>query len=189
MSQSELLKKAVGVLTEAGIPYMLTGSLVSSWQGEPRSTHDIDLVVGMSEADADRVVAAFAGPDFYLSEAAMRDAIRHRQMFNLLDVREGDKVDFWLLTDDPFDRSRFSRKVIAEIEGLEVWASTPEDTILAKLRWAEMSGGSEKQFGDALRVYEVQRRHLDLPYLSHWAEQLGLTALWTKLQASAETIE
>jgi len=37
----------------------------------------------------------------------------------------------------------------------EIWVSSPEDTILAKLRWANLSGGSEKQFIDALRVYEV----------------------------------
>jgi hypothetical protein len=28
-------------------------------------------------------------------------------------------------------------------------------TILMKLRWAALSGGSERQFTDALRVYEV----------------------------------
>ncbi len=189
MSQSELLKKVVGVLTEAGIPYMLTGSLVSSLQGEPRSTHDVDLVVGMSDADADRLMAAFPAPDFYVPAAAVRDAIRDRRMFNLLDIREGDKVDFWLLTDDSFDRSRFARKKMANFDRLKVWVSAPEDTILAKLRWAEMSGGSEKQFGDALRVYEVQRCDLDLAYLSHWIEQLGLTAIWARLQASAETMD
>ncbi len=38
-------------------------------------------------------------------------------------------------------------------------------TILAKLRWAKLSGGSEKQFTDALRVFEVQAGELDLDYL------------------------
>jgi predicted nucleotidyltransferase len=45
MSQSELLKKVVKTLEGAGIEYMATGSVASSMQGEPRSTHDIDLVV------------------------------------------------------------------------------------------------------------------------------------------------
>jgi hypothetical protein len=39
MSQQELLKKAIQALDQAGIQYMITGSVVSSLQGEPRSTH------------------------------------------------------------------------------------------------------------------------------------------------------
>jgi hypothetical protein len=45
MSQPELLRRAVEFLTSAGIDYMLTGSLASSLQGVPRSTHDTDIVV------------------------------------------------------------------------------------------------------------------------------------------------
>ena len=41
MSQQELLKKVVLTLDQNDIDYMLTGSLVSSMQGEPRLTHDI----------------------------------------------------------------------------------------------------------------------------------------------------
>lgn len=36
--------------------------------------------------------------------------------------------------------------------------------ILMKLRRSKMSGGSEKQFVDALRVYEVQHEKLDHVY-------------------------
>jgi len=38
MSQQELLKKAIQVLNQAKIQYMITGSAASSLQGEPRST-------------------------------------------------------------------------------------------------------------------------------------------------------
>ena len=62
-------------------------------------------------------------------------------MFNLLDAEGGDKVDFWLLTDDPFDRSRFSRKYEENVLGMKVKVSRPEDSILMKLRWAQLSGG------------------------------------------------
>jgi len=40
MSQQELLKTVIQVLDRVGIPYMLTGSIVSSLQGEPRSTQE-----------------------------------------------------------------------------------------------------------------------------------------------------
>ena len=106
-------------------------------------------------------------------------------MFNLLDVTNGDKVGFWILTDDPFDQSRFARKYAHDFDGSRVNVSRPEDTILMKLRWSDMSGGSEKQFTDALRVYEIQFRQLDQRYLSDWAQKLEILSLLQKLQREA----
>lgn len=185
MSQQELLSRVSAVLSALGVEYMLTGSLASSFQGEPRSTHDIDLVVVLTEQDISALLRAFPEPDYFLSEDAVREAIRHRSMFNLLSLNDGEKVDFWLLTNDPFDLSRFRRKTIEEIQGIPLAVSSPEDTILVKLRWAEMSGGSEKQMNDALRVYELQRPVLDLNYLNEWSLRLGVESLWQRLQADA----
>jgi hypothetical protein len=42
----------------------------------------------------------------------------------------GDKVDFWMLTEDPFDRSRFARRYYEEVLGIRFAVSSPEDTIL-----------------------------------------------------------
>ncbi|MHB8900627.1 MAG: hypothetical protein ACYC6Y_17895 [Thermoguttaceae bacterium] len=168
------------------IPFMLTGSWVSSMQGEPRASHDIDLVVQLDRSHADSLVSAFPAPKYYLSVHAVQEAIDEAGMFNLLDVDEGDKVDFWMLTNEPFDRSRFERRVVSEVLGIRACISSPEDTILAKLRWAELSGGSEKQFVDALRVYEVQRESLELDYIAHWAEELGIAPLWLRLQREAD---
>ena len=167
---------------------MLSGSVASSLQGEPRSTHDIDIVVALVKAQAGDLARAFPIPTFYLDEEAISEAIRTGTTFNLIDSNTGDKVDFWMLTDDPFDASRFSRRYVEEVAGIEVMVSSPEDTILAKLRWAKASGGSEKQFTDALRVYEVQFRKLDLGYVRRWARQLDVEGLLQRLEEEAETI-
>jgi len=175
VSQQALLTRIVEALDGAGIPYMLTGSLVSSLQGEPRATNDIDLVIDISPADVARVTEALSAPEIYLDEHAVGDAAR-RTMFNLIDSLSGDKADFWLLTDDPFDRERFARRRRVEALGLELSVSAPEDTILMKLRWSAQAGGSEKQLGDALRVYELQAGSLDEGYLDEWAVRLDVTA-------------
>lgn len=65
--------------------------------------------------------------------------------------------------------------------------SSPEDTILAKLRWAKLSGGSEKQFTDALRVYEVQYGKLNIDYLKQWVKKLKVESLWKRIVDEAET--
>ena len=62
------------------------------------------------------------------------------------------------------------------------------DTIVMKLRWAEMSGGSEKQFTDALRVFELQYAVLDRSYMERWIGELELEVLWSKLLALARPL-
>ena len=57
-----------------------------------------------------------------------------------------------------------------------------------KLKWARMSGGSEKQYVDALRVYEVQYQTLDQAYLDRWAKSLGVDAILTRLQQEAKPL-
>jgi hypothetical protein len=188
MSQQELLKHVIQILAQAGIPYMVTGSIASSLQGEPRSTHDIDLLVDLTPEAVAILLGAFGPPDYYLPETAIREAIQQRSMFNLLSLDNGDKVDFWLLTEEPFDRTRFARKRVEEVLGLQLNVSAPEDTILMKLRWVQLSGGSEKQFTDALRVYEIQQENLDLDYLNHWAKELDVEDLWQRLQSEAEAL-
>ena len=184
MSQQALLKRIVEALDGVGIPYMLTGSLVSSLQGEPRATNDIDLVVDIAVADVARVTEALSAPEVYLDERAVGDATRRRTMFNLIDASSGDKADFWLLTDDPFDRERFSRRRRVEALGLELMVSAPEDTILMKLRWSAQAGGSEKQLSDALRVYELQAGSLDEVYLDEWAVRLEVAAALEAIRGS-----
>jgi len=185
MSQQALLTQIVKALDGAGIPYMLTGSLVSSLQGEPRSTHDIDLVIDIGTADVERLTAALSAPGVYLDESAAGEATRTRSMFNLIDASSGDKADFWLLTDDPFDRQRFARRVSVPVLGLEVSVSAPEDTILMKLRWSARAGASEKQLNDALRVYELQAGSLDEGYLDRWAARLDVSEALAAIREQA----
>jgi len=185
VSQQELLSRVTHALDDLGIDYMVTGSLASSIQGEPRSTHDIDLVVALATSDVDKLLDVFPDPEFYLSPHADREAIEQRRMFNLLEMESGDKVDFWILTDHPFDLSRFARKRGEEAWGMTLKVSTPEDTILAKLRWARQYGGSEKHFTDALRIYEIQHPQLDSAYLDEWACRLDVSDLWARLKAEA----
>jgi predicted nucleotidyltransferase len=71
MPQQELLKKVVQTLEQLDISYMVSGSIASSLQGEPRSTHDIDIVVSLPQSKVHVLAAAFPSPDYYLDEEAV----------------------------------------------------------------------------------------------------------------------
>jgi hypothetical protein len=174
MSQSQLLIHTIQALEKTDSGYMLTGSLVSSMQGEPRATHDIDIVVEISPDDVEALLAEFPPNDYYYDLGTAKEAIEAGGMFNILSIASGDKVDIWLLTDSAFDQSRFLRRQSVDLLGLSMKISSPEDTILMKLLWAKNSGGSEKQYYDAAKVYEMQEAVLDHEYLDAWNTRLGL---------------
>lgn len=135
------------------------------------------------------MLQAFPGPRFYVSESAAAEAVRHRRSFNVIEPATGDKIDFHLLKDTPFDRTRFQRRVKVTLAGHAIPVSTPEDTILQKLRWSAASGNSEKHLLDAVGVYEVQADRLDMPYIEHWVRELGLAERWQALLEQAEPFD
>ena len=71
---------------------------------------------------------------------------------------------------------------------MDINVSSPEDTILIKLSWATRSGGSEKHYLDALRVYEVQAGIIDHEYINQWVARLGIEDLWNRLRSEAEIL-
>lgn len=64
MSQPKLLKKVLDLLQKNYIDYMVTGSLVSSLEGEPRATHDIDILVNITIASIPSLINIFEPPGF-----------------------------------------------------------------------------------------------------------------------------
>jgi hypothetical protein len=187
--QSELLKFVRQLLESLGIEYMLTGSLASSAQGDPRMTHDIDLMVKLDAPSAERLTAAFLADDYYVSDVAVKAAVGRRGMFNVLKTSTGQKIDFYVLPDEEYEQIRFARRVPLSVSGEEVFATTAEDTIVSKLRWAKLCGGSERQMQDALRVFEMQAATLDRAYIDLWIERLELKPLWDELLAAAKPIK
>ena len=160
---------------------MVTGSVVSSLQGEPRSTHDIDLVVLLKSTDVKKLADGFPSPDFYLNINSIEEAIRFKTMFNLIDLQSGTKIDFWLLTNEPFDQARFERKKEITFMGIAFFITSPEDTIISKLRWSKMAGGSQKQRTDVMRVFQLQKDLLDRIYMNRWLKELALEDEWNSV--------
>ena len=56
-----------------------------------------------------------------------------------------------------------------------------EDLIIAKLKWAEMQGGSDRQSQDIAGVLKRQRRVIDADYLRRELAAEGLNHRWQEL--------
>jgi hypothetical protein len=183
VDQADLLRLVAETLDLLGIPYAVTGSMACIVYGEPRQTHDIDVVI---EVGMDRVVElcdAFPDPDFYVSVEAARDAVRERSMFNVLHPESGLKIDFIVSGAQSLDRSRMSRTRRIRIgpdPGGQPRFASPEDVIVKKLDFYR-HGGSDKHLRDIAGIMRVMGDALDRTYIAEWAAKLGVMDLWTMI--------
>lgn len=181
--QAELLKRISSFLQTNNIPYMITGAWSAIYYGRPRASHDIDFVVELYPKDVQKVLSALnqLSEDFLIQENSIKEAIAQKGMFNILHLQTMLKLDFWLLRDDSFDKSRFSRRTKVEILGQIMEMATAEDTILQKLKWYK-EGKIEKHLIDAAFVYQIQQENLDKTYLDNWMKKLGLEKYYQELE-------
>ena len=181
--QGRLLKEITSFLGKNKIPYMITGAWSVIFYGRPRASHDIDFVIEAKTLDIEKVKKAFSilSHDFLVQEDQIEDAIINNYNFNILHLPTMLKLDFFLLENDEFDKSRFQRKKRKKILGQHMYIASPEDTILKKLLWYKDSK-IEKHLIDAAFVYQIQNENLDKSYLSKWARKHKTSDLLNELK-------
>jgi hypothetical protein len=174
-----VLKSVAARLGEAGIPYMVTGSMAANFYAVPRMTRDIDLVVELSERDVDRVTQLFQ-QEYYIDRDMVQRAVRDHAMFNMIHNALVVKVDCVVRKDTEYRREEFARRRALSISDQEIFIVSPEDLILSKLDWAKESR-SQMQLDDVRNLLgSVQG--LDTVYLNRWADRLGLTTLYQEVR-------
>lgn len=180
MSQEEVVRKVTKILEEKSIPYMLTGAIAVNFYGRPRFTHDVDIVIKITEKNISDLVSALE-KEFYVNKDEIEEAISHQRQFNIIYLKDTLlKVDFWINRTDEYSLTQFSRRKKNLIFGQEIFLISAEDLILSKLLWYKDSE-SEKHLLDAQSVYELQAEKLDSDYLSLWAERIFVKNLLEKI--------
>jgi hypothetical protein len=181
MQLTDLLRTVTTVCEELQIPYVVTGSVASTYYGEFRTTRDIDVVIDLAAWHVRRFCAKFPDPEWHVDPDAAEQSLAMGGMFNLLHVESGLKVDLIAYQDTPANASRFSRarKVTLPSGGTAMF-SAPEDVILSKLDFYRQ-GGSQKHLRDCVGIFRVSGAELDLEYLRNWALRTGVKYEWVTL--------
>jgi hypothetical protein len=188
MSENPGLIEALGpvarVLQAMEIKFYIGGSVASSFHGASRSTMDVDLVADLEAKNVDRFVDQLQD-EYYVSKAAINDAIARMSCFNLIHLSSSFKVDVFVLKKRPFDINSMNRAVTGKIDLLsdvEFPIASPEDTILSKLEWYRLGNEvSERQWEDVVRVMKVLDKQADHDYLIRNAAELNVSDLLKKL--------
>ncbi len=177
MKLEQLLGLVVGSLDEIGIPYMLTGSLASSFHGAPRATQDVDLVVEAEAPALIRLAGKLEAEGLYVSETAIHEAVVSRGLFNAIDPASGWKIDFILRRERDFSRQEFDARQTITFIGLDLAIARAEDMVVAKLEWAKLSD-SDRQIRDVVEILRVQGSALDIDSIERWVGELDLGEQW-----------
>lgn len=176
MTFARVLSTVVGFLESSSVPYMVTGSVASSYHGEPRATRDLDIVIDPDLPALERLVGDLLANGQYVDRGAALDAFMRQSQFNAI-MDDAVKVDFIVRRHRPFSTAEFERRRPADLLGTPAFVASAEDTIIAKLEWAATTE-SERQLRDVGSMVAIGGDRLDRAYIERWVTELGLDSAW-----------
>lgn len=166
----DFLKVLIRFFDTYNIPYMLSGSVAMSLYIEPRFTRDYDFVVHLKEEHIAGLMEYFKD-GYYCDEDAVRDAVKQKGLFNIIDHKSGYKADFVILKNVPFRQKEFERRQKMKFLDMEIYIVSPEDLLLSKIIWIqELQSGTQME--DIKNLLQLEQ--LDRAYINYWINDLNL---------------
>lgn len=185
MNQRDLLMSLAKLLDKYKIPYLLTGSLASSFYGYPRATHDIDFIIEIQKEGFKKILKAIKslGKSYLADKDQIKEAISKSSQFNIYHLDTGTKIDFWIVENDDFEKNKFKRGKTILIDKQKINLVSAEDLILTKLLWCKEIK-SERHLHDCEGILKIQKGKLDKEYLDLWAKKLNVYNLLEEASTS-----
>ena len=182
MQEHDLFLIFLSRLEESRITYIVTGSVAGIIYGEPRLTHDIDLVIDLDAENAHKIPNAFPEDEFYcppLEIIKLEIKRPYRGHFNLIHHETGFKADIYLSGDDRLHEWAIENKRKYRLGSQDIWVAPPEYVVLRKLEYYR-EGKSDKHITDIKAILEISGNNLDMIRLDKMISEYNLKAEWEK---------
>jgi len=169
-----------------GVSYMVSGSVAVIIYGEPRLTHDVDLIVVLDGEHIARLPEVFPPTEFYyppLEVIEVEASREQRGHFNIIHHKTGFKADVYLSGRDPLHAWGFARARQLKVEGQVLVVAPPEYVILRKLEYYR-EGGSEKHLRDIRSMLNTSPEAIQSAELEQQIAARGLQEVWRQVQES-----
>ena len=163
--------------------YFVTGSIASIFYGEPRLTHDIDLVLNLSNNDVYKFEKLFPLNEFYCPpDEIIQIELRRNPYghFNLIHHKTGFKADVYLVgTDKLHEWAMEHKRRISFSPTQSLWLAPPEYVIIRKLEFYR-DGGSDKHLRDIQAMLNLISNDLNHDFLNQALAERQLSTYWQK---------
>jgi hypothetical protein len=174
-------------LNKLGVTYMVSGSVAMIAYGEPRVTHDIDLILLLSTATIPLFENAFPLKDFYIPPAEVIEVEARRESrghFNILHHRTGFKADVYIVAGDPLHKWGLAHRTMFNLQGHQMPIAPPEYVIVRKLEYYA-EGNSDKHLQDIRKILHISGDRINIPQLKQFIAARRLDHFWDKVTANS----
>ena len=170
-------------LNRLGFRYCITGAAAGIVYGEPRLTHDLDIILELSPDQANLLAEEFPESDFYCppQEVLRLEAGRpQRGHFNLIHMDTGAKADVYLAGEEDLHAWALDNRQKIEAGGATMWLAPPEYVIVRKLEFYREGGGS-KHLTDIAGIIKYSSGLIDDEVLKSLIVHRGLGPQWEEI--------
>lgn len=169
------------------IEYIVTGSVASIVYGEPRLTHDIDLVIFLRSTQIDDLISAFPLTLFYCppKEIILNESKRtNRGHINLIHHNTGFKCDIYFAGKEDIQLWALQNKRIIHFLGKNLPLAPAEYVIVKKMEFFQ-EGNSQKHLNDIVSILRHSLNIIDMELLNRFLAIKKLEKLWKEAKALA----
>ena len=176
----EIIEQFIEPLNNLKINYIVTGSVASIIYGNPRLTHDIDLVISIDKKQAETFLGSFDAKRFYVPPVEIfqielqRDSHGH---VNIIHLESGFKADLYFAGHSELQLWALNNFQNADFFDLSFRLAPIEYVIIQKLlfyREARM----QKHIIDIQGMLEQSIDMIDFEKLKSFISEYNLQATW-----------
>ncbi|MGC9778426.1 MAG: hypothetical protein HZR80_04230 [Candidatus Heimdallarchaeota archaeon] len=178
----QLIRRTVHCLNEANIDYCIVGAIAASYYGSVRSTEDLDVITNLSFKNTEQIrnlTDCLRSSNIDLIEDDMLQGLLEKSHITAFDTRTYFyRVDFKGIYSS-LDRETMTNKVkVTILDDLDVWLTTPELQIIAKL---QPGMRSEKDITDIKNILLNYKENLDLKVLKQLSKDFKIAEILEQL--------
>ncbi len=180
MQELNLYRLFTDRLNDKKIHYAITGSVAAIIYGEPRMTHDIDLVIQVDSSKVEDLVNAFPDNEFYCPpvEVIKIEILKtSRGHCNIIHRETGFKADVYFTGKDAFQLWAIEGSKNFDLENTQITVAPVEYVIIKKLEFYR-EGLSQKHIEDIKAIILNSKELIDFSLLLQHIKGAGLMKEW-----------
>lgn len=180
MQEPSLFKIFTDRLNKLNVKYIVTGSVASIIYGEPRVTHDIDIVINLPANYIQKLSELFDSNEFYLPplDIIKNEILReNRGHCNIINYVTGFKADIYFKGNDSFQDWALNNSRKIEFYDSVIPIAPVEYVIIKKLEFYK-EGKAQKHINDIKSMLRNSQSLIDNDLLKNYLLLFGLEKDW-----------